>query len=66
MTHAAAEKAGLKHVRQPSAAIAGLGGRCTMVESYYMVPVVDGDDKMKREGHGCGSHRNLDGRGRAD
>ncbi len=30
-----------------SAAIAGLGGRCTMVDSYYMVPVVDGDDVVR-------------------
>ncbi len=47
VTHAAAENAGLKRVRQPAAAIAGLGGRCTMVDSYYMVPVVDGDDKVR-------------------
>ncbi len=43
VTHAAAEKAGLEQRRQTPAAIAGLGGRCTMVDSYYMVPVVDGD-----------------------
>ncbi len=47
VTHAAAEKAWLKRKRQPAAAIAGLGGRCTMVDSYYMVPVVDGDDKLR-------------------
>ena len=41
VTHAAAER-----MRQPAAAIAGLGGRCTTVDSYYMVPVVDGDDKV--------------------
>jgi hypothetical protein len=46
VTHAAAEKAGLRRMRQPAAAIAGLGGRCTTVDSYYMVPVVDGDDKV--------------------
>jgi hypothetical protein len=34
VTHAAAEKAGLERRRQPAAAIAGLGGRCTMVDSY--------------------------------
>ncbi len=33
--------------RQPAAAIAGLGGRCTMVDSYYMVLVVDGNDKVR-------------------
>ncbi len=33
VTHAAAEKAGLERKRQPAAAIAGLGGRCTMVNS---------------------------------
>jgi hypothetical protein len=47
VTHAAAEKAGLKRVRQPTSAIAGLSGGCTMVDSYYMVPVVDGDDKVR-------------------
>jgi hypothetical protein len=47
VTHAAAERAGLKRMRQPAAAIAGLGGRCTMVDSYYMVRVVDGDDKVR-------------------
>jgi len=45
--HAAAEKAGLERKRQPAAAIAGLGGRCTMVNSYYMVPVIDGNDKVR-------------------
>jgi hypothetical protein len=47
VTHATAEKAGLKLVRQPAAAIAGLNGRCTMVDSYYMVLVVNGDDKVR-------------------
>jgi hypothetical protein len=47
VTHAAATKAGLERKRQVSAAIAGLGGRCTMVDSYYMVPVVDGDDVVR-------------------
>ena len=47
VAHAAAEKAGLKRVRQPAAAIAKLNGRCTMVDSFYMVPVVDGDDKLR-------------------
>ncbi len=47
VTHAAAEKAGFERRRQPAAAIAGLGGRCTMVDSYYMVPVVDGNDKVR-------------------
>jgi hypothetical protein len=47
VTHAAAEKAGLERRRQTPAAIAGLGGRCTMVDSYYMVPVVDGNDKVR-------------------
>jgi hypothetical protein len=42
VTHTAAEKAGLRRVKQPAAAIAGLGGRCTMV------PVVDGDDKVRK------------------
>ncbi len=47
VTHAAAAKAGLERKRQVAAAIAGLGGRCTMVDSYYMVPVVDGDDVVR-------------------
>jgi hypothetical protein len=46
-THAAAMKAGLERKRQTPAAIAGLGGRCTMVDSYYMVPAVDGNDKVR-------------------
>ncbi len=47
MTHAAAAKAELERKRQASAAIAGLGGRCTMVDSHYMVPVVDGHDVVR-------------------
>jgi hypothetical protein len=47
VTHAAAVKAGLERKRQVPAAIAGLGGRCTMVDSYYMVPVVGGDDGVR-------------------
>ncbi len=40
-------RAGLERKRQTPAAIAGLGGRCTMVDSYYMVLVIDGNDKVK-------------------
>jgi hypothetical protein len=47
VTHAAAAKAGLERKRQVAAAVAGLGGRCTMVDSYYMVPVVDGDGVVR-------------------
>jgi hypothetical protein len=47
VTYAAAAKAGLERKRQAAAAIAGLGGRCTMVDSYYMVPVVDCDDVVR-------------------
>ncbi len=47
VTHAAAAKAGLERKRQVSAAIAGLGGCCTMVDRYYMVLVVDGDDVVR-------------------
>ncbi len=47
VTHAAAVRIGLERKRQTPAAIAGLGGRCTMVHSYYMVPVVDWDDKVR-------------------
>jgi hypothetical protein len=47
VTHAAAAKAGLERKRQVAAAVAGLGGRCTMVDSYYMLPVIDGDDAVR-------------------
>ncbi len=47
VTHAAAAKAGLERKRQVVAAVAGMGGRCTMVDSYYMVPVVDGDGVVR-------------------
>jgi hypothetical protein len=47
VAHAASAKAGLERKRQVPAAIAGLGGRCTMVDSYYMVPVVDSDDVVR-------------------
>ncbi len=47
VTHAAAEKAGLKRVRQPISAIAGLSSGCTMVDSYYMVPVIDRDSNVR-------------------
>ncbi len=42
-----AAKAGLERKMQVAAAVAGLGGRCTTVDSYYMVPVVDGDDAVR-------------------
>ncbi len=41
VTHAAAEKAGLERVRQPTSAVAGLSGGCTVVNCQNMVPVVD-------------------------
>jgi hypothetical protein len=47
VTHAAVVKAGLERKRQTPAAIAGLGGRCTIVDSYYMVPVVDSNDVVR-------------------
>ncbi len=47
VTHAAAAKVGLERKRQVAAAVARLGGRCTMVDSYYMVPVVDGDGAVR-------------------
>ncbi len=47
LTHAAAAKAGLERRMQVAAAVAGLGGCCTSVDSYYMVPVVDGDDAVR-------------------
>jgi hypothetical protein len=47
VTHAASVKAGLERKRQTPAAIAGVGGRCTMIDSYYMVPVVDGNNKVR-------------------
>ncbi len=50
VTHAAAAKMGLERKRQVAAAVAGLGGRCTMIDSYYMVPVVDGDGAVRALG----------------
>jgi glycine cleavage system pyridoxal-binding protein P len=47
VTNAAAKKAGLKWTRQPPSVMAGLSGGCTEVDSHYMVPVVDGDDKVQ-------------------
>ncbi len=47
VTYAAAMEAGLERKRQTPAAVAGLGGRCTMVDSYFMVPVVDGKDEVR-------------------
>ncbi len=47
VTHAAAARAGLERKRQVSVAVAGLGGRCTMIDSYYMVPIVDGNDAVR-------------------
>jgi hypothetical protein len=47
VTHAAAEKGVLERKRQVAAAVAGLDGRCTTVDSYYMVPEVDGDDAVR-------------------
>jgi hypothetical protein len=47
VTHSAAVKAGLERKKQVPAAIAGLGGRYTMVDIYYMVPVVDGNDVVR-------------------
>jgi hypothetical protein len=34
-------------VRQPTSAVAGLSGGCTEVDFHYMVPVVDGGDKVQ-------------------
>jgi len=63
VTHTAAKRAGLKRVRQPAAAIAGLSGRCTMVDSYLLHGVGRQQRRQgaEREGPGCGPHRNLDG-----
>jgi hypothetical protein len=47
VTHAATAKAGLERKTQVSGAVAGLGGRCTMVDNYYMVPIVDGNDVVR-------------------
>jgi hypothetical protein len=47
VTHAAAAKVGQERKRQVAAAVAGLGRRCTMVDSYYMVPVVDGNGMVR-------------------
>jgi hypothetical protein len=50
VTHAAAANAGLERKRQVAAAVAGLGGRCTTVDSYYMVPVIDGSGVVRALG----------------
>jgi hypothetical protein len=47
VTHASAAKVGLERKRQVATAIAGLGGHCTMVDSNYMVPVVDSNDVVR-------------------
>jgi hypothetical protein len=47
VTHAAVEEAGLKRVRQPTSAVAGLSGGCTVVDAHYMVLVVDGGDRVR-------------------
>ncbi len=47
VTHTATGKAELEWRRQPAAAMAGLGGRCTMVNSYYMVLVINGNNKVR-------------------
>jgi hypothetical protein len=46
VTHVAAEEARLERMRQPTVAVAGWNGRCTMVGFHYMVPIVDGDDRV--------------------
>ncbi len=63
---ATAEKAGLKRVRQPAAAIAGLGGRCTMVDSLHGAGRRQRRQGAERESPGRRSHHSLDGHGRAD
>jgi hypothetical protein len=47
VTHAAAKRAGLKRTRQTPLVIARLSSECTMVDSHYMVPVVNRDDKVR-------------------
>jgi hypothetical protein len=47
ITHAAAEEVGLEQVRQPTAAVAGLFGGCTVVGFHYMVHIVDGDNRVR-------------------
>ncbi len=61
VTHAAAAKAGLERKRQVSAAIAGLGGRCTMVDSYYGAGCRRQRCGESGEGAGHGPHRDVGG-----
>jgi hypothetical protein len=49
VTHAAAVKAGLERKRQTPAAIAGLGGRCTMVRQLLH----GAGRRRQRQGEGC-------------
>jgi hypothetical protein len=47
VTYAAAEKAGLRRVKQPTTAVAGLSGGCTTVNFHYMVSIVDRSDRVQ-------------------
>jgi hypothetical protein len=46
ITHAAAKEAGLEQMKQPAMTEMGLSGEHMDVGSHYMVPVVNGDDKV--------------------
>jgi hypothetical protein len=47
VTYAAAGRTGLKRVKHPTSEVARLSGGCTVVEFHYMVPVVDGEDRVR-------------------
>jgi hypothetical protein len=34
-------------MRQPTTAVAGLNGGCMVVGFHYMVPIVDGDNRLR-------------------
>ncbi len=34
-------------MKQPTSAVARLSGGCAVVDCHYVVPVVDGDDKVQ-------------------
>jgi hypothetical protein len=46
ITHATVEEAGLEWVKQSTTAVAGLDGKCVDISFHYIVPIVDGNDKV--------------------
>jgi hypothetical protein len=46
ITHATVEEAGLERVKQSTTAVAGLDSKCVDMSFHYIVPIVDGNDKV--------------------